>query len=172
MRIGTMAVGALMIAATASAQTVNRTTPHYQVGATLAGGGVLPGQVTLTPTQMVGSLPRGSVTLFMRLVNLDWGRGVTEVWLTPTKSQLQLAGDSGKVRIRFNFAFQNGVTTPATLTLHGGQLPTDPVVGSCTITTSSPRCDTVVDAMGSWWLTATLDNATIIFTNVTAAPTP
>ena len=173
MRTALLGIGALCVAVSARAQTVSRTAPHYQVATSLAGGGVLPNQVTLTPTQLVGNFPRGSVSLTMRLVNLAWGTGVMQVWLTPGKSQLQMDGDSGKVRIRYNFTFGSGQTTPATLTLHGGQLPTDPVVGSCTITTSAPRCETVVDAMGPWWLTATLDNGSAVtFVNATAAPTP
>ncbi len=174
MRLNMLGIGALLIAGPASAQmTVARSAPHYQVVGTAAAGGALPGQVTLGVPTLVGNLSRSSVILSLQMVTLAWGSSL-QVWMNPGRSNLVLAGDSGKVRVRYNFAFQPGVSAvPTTLTLHSGQLPSDPAVGTCALTPAASHCDTVVDAMSHWWLTASLDNGnSIVFLNATVAPTP
>lgn len=172
MRIAMLGIGALCIAAPVSAQATRGSATHFQVATTLVGAGTLPNQVTLGLPNLVGNLPRGSVSLKLQMVTVAWGSSA-QVWVNGA-SNLQLAGDSGKVRVRYNFAFQSGgATSSATVLLHGGQLASDPVVGQCTVTPSSPHCDSVVDAMSPWFLTATIGgSASLIFVNATVAPTP
>lgn len=161
----------LLVATTAVAQV--RRAPNVQVVSGVTAGGVLPGQVTVALPLLSASLPRGSTTLSLRMVTLSAG-AANQASLIPGRSNLVLAGDTGKYRVRYNFAFQHGVAAvPTTVSIHNGQLPSDPVVGQCAVTPAMPRCETIVDALGTWWLTATLDNGNAItFLNVTVAPTP
>jgi hypothetical protein len=128
------------------------------------------------------NVPGGLITVMLRNVVVEpWGGGGVRIGLMPngnTWVQVNAAPPAGKYHVRFNYLWMPqapaGMATSTHISVHAGQLPSDPVVASCTVTPSVLHCDALVTSPGGTFLLSASDDggAYLFFNNVTVAPIP
>jgi hypothetical protein len=155
------------------AQAVQR----VQVAPVLSGADVAASTATMTLPNLTGvmnGVADGSVSAMLKYATIEPGSG-NHIWIGPANGYVRVAsGAHGKYHVRLTFAPMVPSQPSTTVSLHNGQLPSDSLVGRCTITAAAPRCDAVVySPSSSWFLVALLDSGSpLYFVSATVAPTP
>ncbi|MFI5280017.1 MAG: hypothetical protein ACHQU1_05960 [Gemmatimonadales bacterium] len=151
---------------------------RVQVAPVMSGADVAASMATITLPALTGvmnGVSGGSVNAMLKNATIDPGSG-NHIWIGPANGYVRVSsGAHGKYHVRLNFSMM-GPPQPgsAVVSLHNGQLPGDSLVGQCTVTAATPRCDVVVySPSSSWFLVALLDSGSpLYFVSATVAPTP
>lgn len=88
------------------------------------------------------------------------------VWVTAA------GAPAGHYHVRFTFQHINGTTGTTNVSIHSGGTPSDPVVATCTLSSSVQSCDAILStAGGAFAVTASVDSgAALLFDSVYLVP--
>lgn len=122
-----------------------------------------------TLAAVMPSVPGGQIQAQLRGVIVDVANAITMV--QTSSAWIAITAPAGKYHLRQVFALDAASST-SSVSVHNGQLKTDPVVATCPISATQLSCDVIVTAPGgTLFLTSVIDAGGLLFRQISITPT-